>query len=284
MGGISLKTEPLSPTIGAEILGVDLSTDLDEDAIAQIRASLLKFGVIFFRGQHLTPARQVAFAKKFSEPEVHPIVQGTDEFQEVIHVVKPANEPASFGTDWHQDNTFFEAPSLGTILCAEKVPPCGGDTLFADMTRAYESLSDGMKNLLGGLSAIHSAKRAYDPAGTAGPKYRGEATLKYKLSEAVEDENIHPVVRTHPETGEKSLFVNEMFTIRFDGMTEAESQPLLQYLYQHCIQPEYTCRFRWTDGAVAFWDNRCVAHYAMDDYFGHERIMNRVTLQGDRPK
>lgn len=274
---------PLAATIGAEIFNVDLSQPISQNGVQSLRNALLQFGVIFFRDQHLTPDTHLTLAKMFGTPEVHPIVAGIDERPEIIRIVKPANEPASFGTDWHSDNSFFEAPSLGTILYAEEVPPAGGDTLYADMYEAYNKLSDGMKDLLANLRAVHSAKIAYDPAGTAGAKYRGESTLKYKLSEAVTEENLHPVVRTHPESGRKALYVNPMFTIHFENMTESESAPLLEYLYAHCTRPEFTCRFKWQKGSVAFWDNRGVMHYAMNDYEGYQRVMSRITLTGDKP-
>ncbi len=282
MSGVK-EVRPLAATIGAEIYGIDLSSELLADEVDFVRKALLDHGVVFFRGQTLPPDKHVSLAGHFGEPEVHPIVEGTNEHPEIIRIIKPANEPASFGTEWHSDNSFFKQPSLGTILYAEDVPVAGGDTLYADMYRAYETLSDGLKRMLDGLRAVHSAKVAYDPAGSAGAKYRGESTLKYKMSDAVAEENLHPVVRTHPDSGRKALYVNPMFTLRFEDMTEAESKPLLDYLYDHSTRPEYTCRFKWQKGSVAFWDNRGVMHYAMNDYEGHQRIMSRITLMGDTP-
>lgn len=279
----ALEVRPLAATIGAEVFGVDLSHTPSPDMITQLRELLLEYGVIFFRGQLLTPDTHLAFAQAFGKPEIHPIVAGTDERPEIIKIVKPANEPASFGTEWHSDNSFFKAPSLGTILYAEEIPPAGGDTLYADMYAAYENLSDGLKKMLDGVRAIHSAKIAYDPSGSAGAKYRGESTLKYTYSDAVAEEHAHPVIRTHPESGRKALYVNPMFTLRFEDMTEQESSPLLQYLYTHATRPEFTCRFHWQKGSVAFWDNRGVMHYAMNDYEGHRRVMSRITLTGDAP-
>ncbi len=278
------ESRPLAAGIGAEIFGLDLSSDLNADAVRYIRQALLTHGVVFFRGQKLSEDQHIAVAKKFGEPEVHPIVEGTEDRPEIIRIDKPADEPASFGTEWHSDNSFFARPSLGTILYAEEIPPVGGDTLFADMYGAYDALSGGMKSMLDGIRAIHSAKVAYDPAGSAGAKFRGEATLKYKYSDAVHEENAHPVVRTHPESGRKAIYVNPMFTLRFENMTDAESKPLLDYLYQHSTRPEFTCRFHWQKGSVAFWDNRGVMHYAMNDYVGHRRVMNRITLEGDKPR
>jgi taurine dioxygenase len=279
----ALEIRPLSGSLGAEIDGVDLDRPLTPEALAAVRAALLEYAVVFFRDQRLSAESQIAFARHFGELDVHPIVVGLPEHPELLRVRKPAGEPASFGTGWHTDNTFFEAPSLGTVLYATTVPPYGGDTLFASMTRAYEALSDRMQQLLSGLSAVHSAKRAYDPAVTGDAKYRGEAAMQYRHSDAIDREVLHPVVRTHPETGRPGLFVNPMFTQRIEGLYAAESDALLRFLYAHATRPEFTCRFRWKEGSVAFWDNRCVQHYAMDDYHAFEREMWRVTIAGDRP-
>jgi taurine dioxygenase len=279
----AFQVRPLSGALGAELFGIDLGRPLSDADLAQVRAALLDHAVIFFRDQELTPERQLAFARCFGEPEVHPIVVGLPEHPDVLRVRKPAGESASFGTGWHTDNTFFEKPSLGTVLHAEVVPPYGGDTLFASMTRAYDALSERMRQMLDGLVAVHSASRAYDPRVTGEEKYRGDAPMTYRWSEAVEKEVEHPVVRTHPETGRKGLFVNPMFTQRIVGLTGPESDALLAFLHEHATRPEFTCRFRWEAGSVAFWDNRCVQHYAMDDYRDFERVMIRVTISGDRP-
>jgi taurine dioxygenase len=268
--------------MGAEIHGVDLGA-LDDATFDAIHRAFLAHGAIFFRDQSLTPEAQIAFARRFGEPEVHPIVVGTDAHPEILRVHKPAGESASFGTGWHTDNTFFEHPSLGTVLYGVEIPAFGGDTLFASMTRTYDALSEPMQAFLGTRSAIHSASRAYDPKVTGEAKYRGEGPMTYRYSEIVEKEVVHPVVRTHPETGRKSLFVNPMFTLRIEGLEPSESQALLAFLYTHATQPEFTCRFRWEPGSVALWDNRCVQHYAMDDYQEFERVMMRVTIRGDRP-
>jgi taurine dioxygenase len=269
--------------MGAEIRGIDLGAPLDDVRFAAVHEAFLAHGAIFFREQTLTPEAQIAFAKRFGEPEVHPIVVGTEDHPEILLVRKPPGESASFGTGWHTDNTFFEHPSLGTVLYGVEIPPYGGDTLFASMTRAYDALSQPMQAFLGERAAVHSASRAYDPKVTGEAKYKGEGPMTYRYSEIVEKEVVHPVVRTHPETGRKSLFVNPMFTLRIEGLEPGESQALLHFLYAHATQPEFTCRFRWEPGSVALWDNRCVQHYAMDDYQEFERVMMRVTITGDRP-
>jgi taurine dioxygenase len=251
--------------------------------VAGIRRALVDHGAIFFRDQKLTPEAQLAFARRFGEPEVHPIVEGTDGLPEVIRVWKPAGQSASFGVGWHSDNSFFEKPSLGAVLYGETVPPYGGDTIWASTERAWEALSETMQRMLLGLRAVHSARRAYDPAATGAAKYEGTGPLRYRYSEAVTAEVEHPLVRTHPESGRRAIYVNPMFTQSVVGLTAAESDALLGFLYAHCARPDFTCRFRWTPGAVAMWDNRSTWHYAMDDYREFERVMQRVTIAGDRP-
>ena len=284
MASPPLEIRPLSGALGAELLGVDLGAGLDDATFAEVRRAFLDFGVVFFRDQKLGAEAQLAFARRFGEPEVHPIVNGTDEHPEVVRVWKPAGQSASFGVGWHTDNSFFERPSLGSVLYGITIPPYGGDTLYASMERAYDALSPLMQERLHGLRAVHSASRAYDPRTTGEAKYRGEAPISYRLSDAIYEEVEHPVIRTHPETGRRSIYVNPMFTQRIVGMTERESAALLGFLYGHGARPDFSCRFRWAPGSVAFWDNRCVWHYAMDDYQDFERLMQRVTIAGDRPR
>lgn len=282
-GPSDLDVRPVSGALGAEIHGVDLARPLDAPTLAAIRRALLDHAVIFFRDQKLTPEAQIAFARHWGELDVHPIVEGLAEHPEVLRVHKPAGASASFGTGWHTDNTFFERPSLGTVLYGERIPPYGGDTLFASMTRAHDALSDPVKRAIRGLRAVHSASRAYDPRLTGEAKYRGEGPLRYRWSDAVTQEVVHPVVRIHPETGRPGIFVNPMFTLRVEGLHPDESSALLRFLFEHATRPDFGCRFRWMPGSVAFWDNRCTWHYALDDYHDFERVMFRVTIQGDRP-
>ena len=278
-----IAIQPISGALGAEISGVDLCSLTDSD-FETVHQALLDYGVIFVRDQQLTLAHQIAFGRLFGELDVHPIVNAMDGHPEVVRAWKPAGESASFGTGWHSDNSFFECPSLGTVLYGVVIPPYGGDTLFASMGRAYERLSDTMKSWLDEMTAVHSASVAYDPKTTGKDKYDGKAAITYRLSETIYEEVEHPVVRTHPETGRKSLFVNQMFTQRIVGLETAESEALLAFLYAHCTKLDFTCRFRWQPGSVAIWDNRCVQHYALDDYQEFERDMHRVTIQGDRPR
>jgi len=283
MGYRHIEVHPVAGSLGAEIGGVDLAGPLSDECFAEIRQAFLAHAVVFFRGQSLAEEQQIAFARRFGEPEVHPIVLGSDAHPELVRVLKPAGESASFGTGWHSDNSFFAKPSLGSLLYGVVIPPFGGDTIFASTERAYDALSEDLRRLLGGLRAVHSASRAYDPANVGEHKYRGEAPISYRWSDSIRDEVVHPVVRTHPETGRKSLYVNPMFTLRIEGMPRAESDALLRLLFDHCSKPDWTCRFRWTPGAVALWDNRCTWHYALDDYREFERLMHRVTIAGDTP-
>ena len=201
---------------------------------------------------------------------------------QITKVFKPAGESASFGTGWHTDNSFFETPSMGSVLYGKTIPPFGGDTLFANQYLAYDALSKTMKEMLGGLKAIHSASDAYTVDGTQS-KYDKKTAITYSWDDSIMDEVEHPVIRTHPETGRKALYVNDMFTLRIQGMSKAESRALLNYLFIHATRPEFCCRFRWSENAVAIWDNRCMQHYAVDDYQAYERLMYRVTIKGCLP-
>jgi taurine dioxygenase len=280
---------PVAGSLGAELSGVDLSRvglDSDSDAEADfkiIHDALLRYGVIFFRNQTLTRKAQLALARRFGEPEVHPIADGMKDHPEVIRVLKPAGEEASFGTSWHTDNSFFPEPSAVTLLYGDRVPSVGGDTIWASMERAYERLSELMKAYLENLDAVHSAGPAYDPRITGEAKYKGDAAITYTYSETIYDEVVHPVIRAHPETRRKSLYVNPMFTLRIVGLNPVESDSLLKMLHAHATRPDFTCRYRWQNGSVAIWDNRCVQHYAIDDYRDFDRVMYRVTIRGDRP-
>jgi len=275
----TLDIRPLAGAIGAEIHGVALDRPLDADTVAAIRRALLDHLVIFFRGQELPPERFLAFARRFGEPVEYPFVRGIEGYPEIIQVAKYEHETVNFGGIWHSDTAYLERPPLGTMLIAREVPPVGGDTLFANQYLAYETLSDGMKRLLEGLIAVNSSARA-DVTRTREDRIRSDGTAAAKRDLVAE----HPVVRTHPETGRKALYVNIAHTVRFSGMTEAESAPLLNYLFQHQVKPEFTCRFSWAVGSLAFWDNRCAQHNPVNDYHGHRRVMHRITLAGDVPR
>jgi taurine dioxygenase len=279
MAGKGFQVRRLSGSIGAEISGIDLASEAPDNAISEIRKIWLEHNVVFFRDQDLTPARFLAFAQCFGEVIEYPFIKGIDGFPEIIPVIKLEHETTNFGGIWHTDTAYLETPPMATMLIAREVPPHGGDTLFANAYLAYETLSDGMKRVLDNLIAVnHSAKA--DVTRTREDRIRdtGKAAAKKEyISE-------HPVVRTHPETGRKALYVNIGHTVRFKDMTEAESAPLLNFLFEHQTKPEFTCRFSWRVGSLAFWDNRCALHNPVNDYHGFRRVMHRVTLAGDRPR
>ena len=277
-----LTITPIDGALDAEVHGVSLADDLAEDVIAEIRQALLDHLVIFFRDQELTPQQQIDFARRFGPLEEHDFVKGLPDYPEIIRVVREADETSmNFGGAWHSDVTHQECPALGSVLYALDVPPFGGDTLFANQYLAYEALSPGMQRMLAGLTGVHSARGPFSPQGRSATNWKN---MQVETSEKAFEEMEHPVIRTHPETGRRMLFVNKTFTVRFKDMTEAESVPLLQYLFDHASHERFTCRFRWTKGAVAFWDNRAVLHHALGDYAGHRREMHRVSISGDRPR
>jgi taurine dioxygenase len=274
-----IEVRRIAGGIGAEIAGVDLSRDLDEETVADIRRAWLEHSVVFFRDQNLPPARFLTFAKRFGQVIEYPFVKGLEEFPEIIPVIKLEHERTNFGGIWHSDTSYLEAPPMGTMLIAREVPPAGGDTLFASGYLAYETLSEGMKRMLDGLVAVNTSAKA-DASRTR------EDRVKQSLRDDAKKEYVgeHPVVRTHPETGRKALYVNVGHTLRFKDMTVEESEPILAYLYQHQIRPEFTCRFTWRVGSLAFWDNRCALHNPVNDYHGYRRVMHRITLAGDKPR
>ena len=275
----ALEIRPIAGAIGAELHGVDLSDDLSADIIAAIRQALLNHLVIFFRGQTLPPARFLALAHRFGTPIEYPFVKGLDGFPEIIAVAKLEHERSNFGGIWHSDTTYLEQPPMGTLLVAREVPPQGGDTLFANQYLAYETLSPRMRAMLDGLRAVSSSAKA-DVSRTREDRIKSDGTAVARTELAAE----HPVVRTHPETGRKALYVNVAHTARFADMTEEESAGLLGFLVRHQIRPEFTCRFRWDVGSLAFWDNRCALHNPINDYHGYRRVMHRITLAGDTPR
>ena len=276
----TIEVNPISGALGAEIAGVDLSSELSNETFDRIHQAFLDHHVIFFRDQHtLTPEKHKAFGRRFGTLNVHPYVKGMEDHPEILEIIKEPEEKTNFGGGWHTDMSFLEEPALGSILHALEVPPHGGDTLWANQHLAYDTLSDGLKQTLAGLTAIHSAKGEYGPKGQSA---MGRKSMDAReASDAPEFE--HPVVRTHPETGRKGLYVNPAFTMRFKGWTRKESRPLLNYLFEHARNEQFTCRFRWAPGSVAFWDNRSTWHFALNDYHGHRRHMRRVTVNGDRP-
>jgi taurine dioxygenase len=269
---------PVAGALGAEISGLDLSAPLSDETILAVRRAWLDHLVIFFRDQNLSPAQFLTLGRRFGEVIEYPFVKGLPEYPEIIPVLKLAHERVNFGGVWHSDTAYLDVPPMASMLVAREIPPYGGDTLFANMYLAYETLSDGLKAMLEGLLAVNSSAKA-DASRTREDRMKDSAREVKKDYVAA-----HPVVRRHPETGRRALYVNIAHTVRFDGMTEEESAPLLDYLFRHQTRPEFTCRFRWRAGSLAFWDNRCAQHNAINDYAGHRRLLHRLTLAGDIPK
>ena len=274
----TLNVRRIAGALGAEIDGIDLQKDFDDALLAEMRRALLDHLVIFFRDQNLTPARFLAFANRFGEVVEYPFVKGLPDYPEVVEVKKLENERVNFGGIWHSDTTYLDKPPMASLLLARQVPSIGGDTLFANMYLAYETLSDGMRSLLDGLWAVNTSAKADVSRTREDPIAASPNVMSRRVYESE-----HPVIRTHPETGRKSLYVNIAHTIRFRNMTEQESAPLLNFLFQHQVRPEFTCRFHWQPGSIAFWDNRATQHNPINDYHGYRRVMHRITLAGDRP-
>ena len=268
----SLTIRPLTPAIGAEIHDIDLAAADVDKRVPDLRAALLKYGVIFFRDQDLTPAQHIAFARHFGDLEIHPATPKDQPDPEVLHI---AHGPNSRGSEnaWHSDVTWRECPSLGSILRAKEVPDCGGDTLFANMHLAFERLSPEIQRLCTGLTAVHDIARVFAKKLNKRPEELHEQFPPMR----------HPVIRTHPETGDPVIYVNTAFTSHIEGMSDRESRWLLDHLYATASDPEIQCRFHWEANSIAFWDNRVCQHFAVSDYFPARRAMQRVTIAGDRP-
>jgi taurine dioxygenase len=271
-----IEVRPIAGALGAEIGGVDIGKPLADAVVAEIRRALLDHLVIFVPGQKLTPQSQLAFARRFGEPMEYPQLRGLPECPLITPVIKLEHERVNFGGVWHSDTTYLERPPMGSMLYAIEAPPFGGDTIFANQYLAYEALSDRFKQVLGGLVGVNSSTKA-EVTRSREDRLR-EAGVE---SKALTGE--HPVVRTHPETGRKALYVNAGHTTHFRGFTVEESAPLLDFLFHHQVKAEFTCRYHWAPGSLAFWDNRCAQHYPVNDYHGHRRVMHRVTLAGDAP-
>ncbi len=277
-----IDVKPVAGACGAEVSGVDLSKDLDNETFAELHQAFLDHQVLFFRDQDLTEDQHKAFGRRFGDLNIHPRYVPLEGHPEIFPIRKDPEDQRIVGESWHQDLTHLPAPPLGSILYALVVPPVGGDTMFSSQYAAYDALSDGMKETLDGLTAVHD-NRIQSPKIAATRNTERTSKLREDETEEEEPECEHPVVITHPETGRKALFVNRVRTHRFKDMTEEESKPLLEFLFEHSHKPEFTCRFRWEKGSIAFWDNRCLLHKALNDYPGYKRYMNRVTVNGGRP-
>ena len=273
-----MNIKKIAGALGAELSGFDLSKGVPSSLAAELRRVFLEHQVIFMRNQNLTPAQFLDFGRAMGEPIEYPFVKGLDGFPHIIEVKKLEHEKTNFGGIWHSDTTYLDLPPMGSMLLSREVPPYGGDTLFANQYLAYESLSATMRSLLDGLTGISSSAKA-DVSKTREDRIKSDG----RESAPKQYQSEHPVVRTHPETGRKALYVNVAHTSGIKGMTDEESASLLNFLFTHQVKPELTCRFVWDSNAIAFWDNRCVQHNPVNDYHGFRRIMHRITLQGDKP-
>ncbi len=273
---VALDIRPVAGALGAEIHGIDLAHEADPNVWAAVRGALAEYGVIFFRDQDLTPEQHIAMAERFAPINVNRFFKAVEGYPQIAEVRKEPEQTTNIGSRWHTDHSYDQIPAMGSILLARETPAYGGDTEFADMALAFDNLSEGMKATLRTLNAVHSSRHVF------GAKADRPKDLANRLGNqaAATQDALHPVVIRHPESGREVLYVNADFTLRFEGWTDAESKPLLDFLYAHAAQAEFTCRFRWANNSIAFWDNRRTWHKAINDYQGQRRLMHRITVEG----
>lgn len=276
----TINVKPLSGNIGAEIDGINLKK-ISKEQFKEIKIVFGKYGVIFFRNQNLSPEEEIIFAELWGEININRFFTNLEGYPKIALVSKEPDQKKNIGGAWHTDHTYDLEPAMGSILFAHQVPKKGGDTLFSSMYAAYETLSDGLKDTLKYMHGRHSSRHVF---GTSRAERNDDTVGRIINSDKAKQDAIHPVVITHPETGRKALFVNPTFTLGFDGWSDEESIPLLNYLYSHATKPEFTCRFKWEEGSIAFWDNRSTWHLAVNDYHGERRLMHRITINGTRLK
>lgn len=279
---MSLTIKPVSGALGAQVSGIDVSKSLSSEQQDALRTAFLTHHVLFFRDQSMTPEQHLAFTSVFGEPDTYPFMVGLPDTPEVIDIIKTETDTVNFGGSWHSDTAYLPEPALGTVLHAIDVPEYGGDTLFANAAAAYDALTDGMKALLDGVIGVYDSDYGYGGSRRSALSNLELMNDRYdETSESYLSE--HPVIRTHPQTGRKAIYVSKGHTSHFKDMSHEESRPIISYLAEHIVRPEFTCRFQWTPGAIAVWDNRATQHYALNDYAGKRRHMRRVTMKGDRP-
>jgi taurine dioxygenase len=284
-----IEVKPIAGALGAEIAGADLG-NLDDETFAEIEAAWLEHLVVFFRGQKITSEQQIAFARRFGDIHYHPFMKGMEAHPEILEILKEEGDTKAFGEVWHTDQMFNPKPAKATILYAKETPAAGGDTMFANMYLAYENLSDPMKGMIAGVKTWNVGDRktlAQNGPLASAPRagrYVGNENMAAKVRDPgdAQTQTAHPLVRTHPQTGRKALYIGN-HTQTLDGFQRAEARPILDFLMTHAIQPEFTCRFRWEPGSLAIWDNRCTQHRALNDYPGKRRRMHRITIAGDAP-
>ena len=274
----TITVTPLGHFVGAEVSGVDIAEGLSEQQFLEVRQAFVTHGVIFIRNQNITPDQHISFSERWGEISVNRFFQAVESHPVIAEVRKEAHQTSNIGSSWHTDHSYDQLPAMGSILYARTVPKLGGDTLFSSMYAAYEHLSDGMKNTLHRMRAEHSSRHAFSEAA-----YVGVGDVEGRLSNTAEatQDAVHPVIIKHPLSGKPALYVNGEFTVKFEGWSKEESQPLLDYLYSHAYKNEFTCRFKWTQGSLAIWDNRATQHCALNDYDGEQRLMHRITISGE---
>ncbi len=283
MDATAITVTPVAGALGAYVAGVDLRDPLSNTQWDRIHRAFLDHHVLRFQAPGLSPGEQEAFARRFGPIVPYPFGAGIDGHPDVLEIRKSPTDKRNFGGIWHSDTSYLPVPPLATMLIAREVPPAGGDTMFLNTHLAYDGLSDGMKEMLDGLRAFNSSDKRYRTGSRAQQLAADTGTALKEPEPGVVTEAVHPVVRRHPETGHKSLYVNRAHTIHFDGWTEEESKPLLEYLFRHIERPEHQCRLAWDESTLIVWDNRSTQHFAIDDYAGETRVMHRVTIAGDVP-
>ncbi len=271
----------MSPALGAEIGGIDIAAGITEEQFADLRQAFVDHGVIFLREQQITPDQHIEFALRWGEINVNRFFRAVESHPQIAEVLKEPEQKANIGSAWHTDHSYDQIPAMGSILYAREVPRVGGDTLFASMYAAYETLSHGLKATLSQLNAVHSSRHAFGESAYADVDMDDIGERLGNTAAATQDA-VHPVVIRHPLSGRPALYVNGDFTVRFENWSEEESQPLLQFLYAHAQRNELTCRFRWRQGSMAIWDNRATHHCALNDYHGERRLMHRITIEGEK--
>lgn len=279
-----IEVIPLAGALGAEIAGVDLA-NMDDATFEEVHRAWLEHQVIYFRKQDMTPDDHLAFARRWGEIHIHPFNAPMDGYPEILQLLKTETAERNNGNLWHSDQMYTATPAKATILIAREMPPFGGDTMFTNQYLAYGALSDGMKRMLADLNGVNdgNSRKNFRGKTRAELALSGQATTPQKEPDPdVQTVSVHPLIRTHPETGRKALYVGS-HTIRIDGMTDDESTPLLQYLMEHSTRPEFVCRVRWEVGTLTIWDNRCCQHYALNDYQGVRRCVHKITVKGDTP-
>jgi taurine dioxygenase len=275
-----ITVSPISPSVGAEIGNVDIASGVSEAQFAEIKQAFIDHGVIFFRDQNLTPLQHIEFAGRWGEINQNRFFNPVEGYPLIAEVRKEAHNKRNIGGEWHTDHSYDQIPAMGSVLYAREVPELGGDTMFASMYAAYDNLSEGLKASLSRMNAVHSSRHAFGEEAYSAEALEEFAGRLSNVKMATQD-SIHPVIIRHPLSNKPALYVNQDFTVKFEGWTEEESQPLLDLLYKRAKQAEFTCRFKWEKGSIAIWDNRATHHFALNDYAGQFRLMHRITIEGE---